>query len=62
MNKEIETIIKCEEGVRVSISDYDQGVWLHLGMRHGTACAVLNRAEAEQLLAGLQAILEKEIA
>jgi hypothetical protein len=62
MNTEIETIIKCEEGVRVSVSDFDENVWLHLSMRHGTAHAVLNRAEAELLVAGLQAILAQEVA
>jgi hypothetical protein len=62
MTTDIETIIHCEQGVRVSVSDYDQGVWLHLSMRHGTSCAVLNRKEAELLFAGLQAILEKETA
>lgn len=62
MKTEIETIIKTEDGVRVSISDFDEGVWLHLSMRHGTAHATLTRAEAESLLDGLQAILEKETA
>jgi len=61
MSKDIETIIHCEDGVRVSVSDFDEGIWLHLGMKSGTAHAVLNRAEAEQLLAGLQAVLEKDL-
>lgn len=59
--KDIETIIHCAEGIRISVSDFDEGVWLHLGSRNGTAHAVLNRAEAEQLLSGLQAVLEKDL-
>jgi hypothetical protein len=59
---DIETIIHTEDGVRVSVSDFDEGVWLHLSMRHGTSHAVLTREEAERLLEGLQAILEKETA
>jgi hypothetical protein len=62
MNNEIETIIKTEEGVRISIDSWDEGgAWLHLSMRHGTASAVLTRSEAEQLLAGLQAVLAQEV-
>ena len=59
---DIETIIHTEDGVRVSVSDFDEGVWLHLSLRHGTAHAVMNREEAERRLEGLQAILEKETA
>ena len=63
MNNEIETIFKTEDDVRVSIDSWDNGgAWLHLSMRHGTAAAVLTRAEAEQLLAGLQLILASEVA
>jgi len=62
MTTDIETIIHCKQGVRVSVSDHDEGVWLHLSLRHGTAFAVMNRKEAELLFAGLQAILEKETA
>lgn len=62
MANEIETIIKTEDNVRVSIDSWDNGgAWLHLSMRHGTACATLTRSEAEQLLAGLQAILAQEV-
>jgi len=55
----METIIKTEDGVRVSVDSWDEGgAWLHLSMRHGTASAVLTRAEAQQLVAGLLAVLE----
>jgi hypothetical protein len=59
MTNEIETVIKTKDGVRVSIDTWDNGgAWLHLSMSHGTASAILTRSEAEQLLAGLQAVLE----
>lgn len=55
----METIIKTEDGVKVSVDSWDDGgAWLHLSMRHGTASAVLTRAEAQQLVAGLLAVLE----
>ena len=59
MNKaEIETIIKTEDGVRVSVSDWDSGgAWLHLQGRGASMNAVLTREEAQQLVAGLQAVL-----
>jgi hypothetical protein len=62
MSNEIETIIKTEDGSRVSVSAWDDGgAWLHLQLRGSTAYAALTRSEAEQLLAGLQAILNKEV-
>ena len=58
----METIIKTEDGVRVSIDTWDEGgAWLHLGMRNGSSSAIFTRAEAEKLLAGLQAILGAEV-
>ena len=61
MNNEIETSIKTEDGVRVSIDQWDDGgAWLHLQGCHSTMSSVLTRDEAQQLLAGLQAILAKE--
>lgn len=63
MTQEIETIIQTEDGTRVSVSEWDEGgAWLHFSQRGVTSYAVLTRAEAEQLLAGLQAILAKELA
>jgi hypothetical protein len=58
----IETIIKTEDGVRVSIDSWDEGgAWIGLQMRGGSAYAVLTRSEAEQMLAGLQLILAQEV-
>ena len=59
----METIIKTEDGVRVSIDSWDNGgAWLHLSMSHGTGSAIFTRAEAQKLLAGLQAVLAEEVA
>lgn len=60
MRKEIEKIIETKNDVRVSVSEWEEGgVWLHLLMRYGAAYTKLTRDEAEQLMAGLQAILAK---
>lgn len=61
MREEIEATILTEDGVRVSVSEWDDGgAWLHLTMRGSTAHAALTRAEAQQLLEGLQAVLNAE--
>jgi len=57
MEKEI--IISTESGVKVSISEWDDGgAWLHLQLRGGSAHTVLTKDEAQRLLEGLQAILK----
>ena len=57
--KENETIIKTADGVRVSLSDWNEGgAWLSLQHSHGSNFVVFTKAEAEKLLAGLQAVLE----
>ena len=59
MKEEIETIIKTADGVRVSLSDWNEGgAWLSLQHSHGSNFVVFTKAEAEKLLAGLQAVLE----
>lgn len=55
---EIETIIRTKDGNRVSVDQFDEGVWLHLSLRNGTAHVVLTREEAAKVVAGLQAVLE----
>jgi len=63
MENEIETVIKTEDGVRVSIDSWDEGgAWIGLQMRGGSAYAVLTRDEAQQMLVGLQLILAQEVA
>ena len=62
MKEEIETSINTEHGVRVSVSEWDDGgAWMHLQGRNASMSTVLTREEAQQLLAGLQAILAKEV-
>jgi hypothetical protein len=62
MTNEIETIIYTEDSVRLSVSEWDDGgAWLHLQVKGGSSSAILTRKEAEQLMAGLQAILAKEV-
>lgn len=62
MNDEIETVIHTDDGVRVSVSKWDDGgAWLHLSMSHGDMRAVFTRSEAQKLLSGLQEILAKGV-
>jgi len=57
MKLELETTVTTECGHRVTVSQWDEGgVWLHLQLRGCTAHTTLTRTEAEQILAGLQAI------
>jgi hypothetical protein len=60
---DIETTIYTEEQVRISVDEWNEGgVWLGLQGRGASMNCTLTRAEAEQMLAGLQAILAKEVA
>jgi hypothetical protein len=62
MNNEIETTIYTEEGVRISVDEWDEGgVWLSLRNNGASLYTTMTRADAEQLLAGLQKILSKEV-
>jgi hypothetical protein len=62
MTTDIDTGFYTEDGVRVSVSNWDDGgVWLSLQVRGGSAYAAMTRKEAEQLLAGLQAVLNAEV-
>jgi len=63
MSNDLETIIKTTDGLTISVSEWDDGgAWISLAHRHGSIYNSLTRAEAQQLLAGLQAILAKEVA
>lgn len=63
MTKEIQTIIHTEDHVRISVDQWDEGgLWLSLQARGASMHAVLTRAEAEQMLVGLQAVLNAEVA
>jgi len=53
-----ETIFTTEDGVRVSVSEWDDGgAWISLQMRGASTYVSLTRSEAEQMLTGLQAAL-----
>ena len=60
MSNEIETVIKTSDGLTINVSEWDEGgVWISLAHRHGSVYNSLTRAEAQQLIAGLEAILAK---
>jgi len=60
MNDELETDIITADGVKISVSDWDDGgAGINIIVRHGSMYTGLTRAEAGQLVAGLQAILAK---
>lgn len=60
MSEDIQTVIYTEDDVRVSVDEWDDGgVWLSLQSRGASMHTTLTRAEAERMLAGLQAVLEK---
>lgn len=59
--EEIETTINAESGARVFLSEWDDGVWLKIGVSGGGAYTPLTRQEAQEMLQGLQAILSKEV-
>ena len=61
MTNEIETSFNTEAEVRISVDQYDSGVWLSLQGRRAMMSAVMTRAEAEQLLANLQLVLAQEV-
>jgi hypothetical protein len=59
MTTEIETSFNTEAEVRLSVDQYDDGVWLSLQDRRASIGVPLTRAEAEQLLENLQTVLGK---
>ena len=59
---EIKTTIYTQEGVRIALDQWDDnGLWLSLQGQGASMYTTLNRAEAEQLLANLQAVLAQEV-
>lgn len=62
MKDEIETTIHTEDGVRVYVSEWDEGgAWLRISAQHGAMSTALTRDEAESLVAGLLSILKSEL-
>lgn len=59
---EIAKTIRVESGVYVYVSEWDDGgAWLKLGVDRASIYTPLTRAEAEQLVETLQAVLAKEV-
>ena len=62
MTTEIQTVIYTQEGVRIALDQWDvDGLWLSLQGHGASMFTTLNRAEAEELLANLQAVLAQEV-
>ena len=62
MKDETETTFLTEDGVRISVSEWNEsGAWLHLQMRGSSASAVLTQEEAESLIAGLLSAIKSEV-
>jgi len=62
MSDEIETTFYTADHSRVHVSEWDEGgSWVSLAVRGGSTHVVLTREETQQLIAGLQAILAKEV-
>jgi len=59
--EDLQTIIYNHRNVRVSIDDFDGGLWLNLQGDTASMYTTFTREEAEELLQGLQKILDKEV-
>ena len=59
--KDLNTIINNEDGVRVSVDEFGENVWLGFQARHATFHTQFTRDEAELLVVALQVILAKEV-
>ena len=59
MSNDIETSIQTKDGARVGVDQYDESIWLSLQGRRASMHVILTRAEAEQLLANLQLVLQE---
>ena len=58
----MQTVIHAEANTRIYIDEWDNGkVWLAIHCERSTMSTPLTRKEAEQMMKGLQAILEKEV-
>ena len=59
----MDTVIYTEDEARVSLNRWDEtGVWVGMQVPGASFGIVLTRAEAAQMVAGLQALLAKEAA
>jgi hypothetical protein len=57
-----ETIFTTEDGVRVSVSEWDDGgAWISLQMRGASTYVSLTKDEAESMIAGLLSAIKSEV-
>jgi hypothetical protein len=62
MTEEIKTVIYTEDEIRVGVDEFDEGqVWLSLQRSGASMYVVLSLADAEQIIAGMQKILAREV-
>ena len=56
------TLIHTEQGIRVSVSDWqgDKGVWLHLQQNGWSTGTYFSHSEAKLLIAALQYTLDQQ--
>ena len=55
MDKEFS--ISSREGDRVFVDEHDDGVWLSLSVRGGSAYTVLTKEQAQELIAVLEEVI-----
>jgi len=56
-----ETSFSAESNVRISVDQFDDGVWLSLQGSRASMFTPLTRAEAEKLVAHIQFVLSQEV-
>jgi hypothetical protein len=62
MIEEKNTVIYTEDGVRVSVSDYDESnIWLHISNAGFTSGITMSHADARALINGLQKLFPQEV-
>ena len=61
MTEDTSITIHTKERFRVHLDKFDDGLWMSLRNDNAGIHTYFTYAEAEQLLAGLQAILAKEV-
>ncbi len=55
---ELEFSVATTDGDRVFVDQYDDGVWLAIHHRRGTANTVLTKEQARQMIAALMLVVE----
>lgn len=58
MTRDVETVVTAKTNMRISVSNFDDHAWIHMGGRHATMHTTLTVEEATQLRDGLQLVLD----